>query len=822
MVMKFFDKLRVKKSLDVLLGTAAVPGPEQEQALARLTQLGRAAIPHVLPALGTVPTPTVLVDFLTRRVDNASLADFVAGLTDRNPRVVTQVVTILARSKSYDPHPLLELLAAPTAPRAALLQILTARPEALRPAALLGLLQLPDKETRAAALRLVEQVATEAWLPELLPYLRSEDWLIRQHLAQILGRLRTAASVEALAQLLTDPQKSVRLAALSGLANAQLPLDVEPLCALLRDPDLTVQSQAIEALIKINHPHTLRHLLPILQDDSEYVRRAAVEVLNAVGTTEAIKDLLSALGDADWWVRARAADALGNIGGPIVVESVLPLLHDPDALIRRCAVEILNTTRDTRAVDALIGVLDDADWWVQERAVDALAALGEHRAVPALLDLLSQHTAAVPTVLRALGTLGDAQAVPAIVQTLSQGTPAIQKEALRALALLTDASYAALAQQAILQVTQSADSETKALAESVLQTLLRKYGERRQHVTPHTSIATTTLLSQHSLLGDSGPMIQGSATTESLFHGTTEINSDTAVDRAPELPSQAQAQSLEPGTVLDGRYRVVRRVGRGGFGTAVLVHDLVVNEEIILKFLHASIAADPRIIKGFIRELRYARKITHENVIRIYDFLSISGSYAISMEYFPSHTLSSEAMPLTIPRALHILDALCKGVSVAHQANIVHRDLKPHNILLNDQDLVKIVDFGLAAGISPTDSRLTQRSARMGTPAYMAPEQARGGVIDLRTDLYSIGIIMYELFTGKPPYTGHDPIEIVFQHVEGKPRAPREMVPSLPPALEGIILKAMAVRPDDRFQSIDTLREALAALPRCGVDHGTP
>jgi serine/threonine-protein kinase len=286
----------------------------------------------------------------------------------------------------------------------------------------------------------------------------------------------------------------------------------------------------------------------------------------------------------------------------------------------------------------------------------------------------------------------------------------------------------------------------------------------------------------------------------------------SATSPAAATPPGSEALQLEPGTVLDGRYRVVRRVGRGGFGTAVLVEDMVVNEEIILKFLHASLAADARLIKGFIRELRYARKITHENVIRIYDFLSVSGAYAISMEYFPSHTLASESLPLPIPRGLNIISDICKGMSVAHQADIVHRDLKPHNILINENDLVKIVDFGLAAGVSPTDSRLTQRSARMGTPAYMAPEQVRGGSIDPRTDIYSLGVIMYELFTGTPPYVGKDPIEIVFQHVEGKPKPPREHAPDLPPALEALILKAMAVQPDDRFQSMDTLRETLAAL----------
>ena len=805
--MQLLDKFRVKKWLAVLLATPDATSPAQRQAMARLAQIGRPAIPHLLQALGSTPTPTRLIEFLTTRVNQASLPYFVRGLSNRNPRVVAGIVTILSHSRSYDPHSLLELFIDQTTPKAALVQILTAHKETLRPKALLELCNITDKDGRITVLRLADQVATEAMVSELLPYARSDDWLIRLHVAQTLSRFSTAASCETLLHLVTDVHKSVRLAALEGLAGLQMPVAVEPLCALLRDPDLTLQSKAIEAIIQINHPHTLRHILDLLQDESEYIRRAAVEVLNAVGTTEAIKDLLGALGDQDWWVRVRAADALGTIGGPRVVEAVMSLLKDADAFIRRCAVEILNTTKDPRALQALVDALEDPDWWVQERAVDALAALGDSHAVPALLRLLQRDTPAAPAVLRALGRLGDSQAIPAVLAMLPHGTAAVRKEALQALATLTEAPQAALVQQAIHQVIQSTDSEAKELAESVLRTLVTKYGERLRS----TPIAMSAVASRHSLLGDPGMDVEVTADSDFTPYATTVV-SPSGASPVSAIPSSFEALQLEPGTVLDGRYRVVRRVGRGGFGTAVLVEDMVVNEEIILKFLHASLAADARLIKGFIRELRYARKITHENVIRIYDFLSVGGAYAISMEYFLSHTLSSEALPLPIPRGLNIISDICKGMSVAHQADIVHRDLKPHNILINEHDLVKIVDFGLAAGVSPTDSRLTQRSARMGTPAYMAPEQVRGGSVDPRTDIYSLGIIMYELFTGTTPYVGHDPIEIALQHVQGTPKPPSAHAPDLPPALEAVILKAMAMQPDDRFQSMDTLREALAAL----------
>lgn len=803
--MHLLDKFRVKKWLEVLLAPPDGTSPEKVQAMARLKQSGRLATPYLLQALERVPATHLLVEFLTTLVDDTSLPLFVRGLTAVHPRIVAGTVRVLTDSRGYDPQLLLPLFADPAVPKTGLVQILAAHKDALRPKALLELCSTVGKEGRTAILQLLTPVATEATLPDLLPYAHSDDWLIRLHVAQTLGHFSTASSREALLHLLTDAHKSVRRAALDGLARVQMPGEVGPLCALLRDPDLTVQSKAIEVIIQSNHPHTLRHILELLQDESEYVRRAAVEVLNAVGTTETIKDLLSALGDQDWWVRVRAADALGKIGGPKVVEAVLPLLQDADAFIRRCAVEILNTTQAPQAFDALVVALDDADWWVQERAVDALAALSDQRALPALLRLLQHDTPVLPAVLRALGRLGDPQAVRPVLTTLLHSTPAVRKEALQALLTLTDAPQAALAQHAIQQVAQLSDGESKALADSVLRTLVGKYGDRLRNAPAAASALAG------SLLGSTDPGTSPPALSASLRSATTMI---TMSDPGSPLPAPAgvDAIQLEPGTLLDGRYRVIRRVGHGGFGTVILVEDLVVHEEIILKFLHPALAADAEIIKRFVHELRYARKITHANVIRIYDFLSIGGAYAISMEYFPSHTLANERLPLSVPRGLRIMQDICSGMSVAHHAHIVHRDLKPQNILINGDDLVKIVDFGLAAGISPTDSRLTQRSARMGTPTYMAPEQVRGGAIDTRTDIYSLGVIMYELFTGRPPYVGHDPIEIVFQHVEGKPRPPRDFAPDLPPVLEALILKAMAVLPDDRFCSVDALRESLIAL----------
>ena len=221
--------------------------------------------------------------------------------------------------------------------------------------------------------------------------------------------------------------------------------------------------------------------------------------------------------------------------------------------------------------------------------MDALAALGDRHAVPALLLLLQRDTPAAPAVLRALGSLGDPQAIPAVLARLAHGTPAVRKEALHALATLTEAPQAALVQQAIHQVIQSTDSESKELAESV-RTLVTKYGERLRSA----PIAMSAEASRHSLLGDSG---MGATDSDFTPYATTVVSTSGASPVSATPPS-FEALQLGPGRCWTDGIASCVVWGKGGFGIAVLVEDMVVNEEIILKFLHASLAADARLIKG--------------------------------------------------------------------------------------------------------------------------------------------------------------------------------------------------------------------------------
>jgi serine/threonine-protein kinase len=288
-----------------------------------------------------------------------------------------------------------------------------------------------------------------------------------------------------------------------------------------------------------------------------------------------------------------------------------------------------------------------------------------------------------------------------------------------------------------------------------------------------------------------------------------------AIVKAAESQAKLDISTLKSGDLLDNRYRFIEKIGKGAFGTVLLFEDTMVDERVVLKFLNANVSQDEEMLQRFVHELRYSRKITHPNVIRIYDFLRIRGNFAISMEYFPSHTLGGEVgegKPMDIKRAVRFGMDIATGMQVAHAQGIVHRDLKPANVLINDKDMLKVVDFGVAAAAREEDTQLTKTGYVIGSPKYMAPEQILGKKVDARADIYSLGVILYEMLTGMPPYHRGDHMSVMYQHVQGRVKPPIESNPALPQGLSDLVVKAMAVDKTKRFQTMDELRLALEAF----------
>jgi len=800
--MGFLDGYKIKKALTVLLAAQNPASPQTVQALSRLKEIGRPALARFVEALGNARHPEIIEELLAAFLDNATFAFFMSHLTHPNAQVATGIARVFVKSTKYDPNRLLTLLTDAKAPKAVLGKILTQRKDQLNVKSLIALLGTADRESRAVLLRLIERSATGAVLPDLIRAARNEDVTIRANMARILARFSTEAVRDTLSSLLNDPRKEVRQVALEGLASLKMSLEVGSICQMLRDPDPAIQTKAKEILIQVRDPQAARYLVEILQDEAEDVQQRAVEVLNTVQDSAPIRVLLEALRSKEWWVQVRAFEALRTSGTSKLFDAVLTLLQDADEYIRSSAVEILK--KQQRAFNHLVKTLDDTDTGVRARTVEALVTLEDKRAVPVFLRLLREMPTLGSLVIPALAKLEGRQAIPPLIACLQGTDKAVRIAALRALSSLADATHAEQIWKAVMAVRETADdAELKEAANATANALV----SRGVLVRPSNS---TVGQLQPALPDPHGLEALGILFPESHDHDMEAIITDDH-----ETDRYIDADTLEPGDMLVERYRVMRRVGKGGFGAVILVEDTVVGEEIILKFLNREIAADDNMIERFKHELRYARRITHENVIRIHDFLTLKKSYAISMEYFPSHSLSDELKqgPISLKRGLKIVWDICRGLSAAHQVGVVHRDIKPPNILINDSGLVKVVDFGLAA-LSHADARLTRTGVLLGTPTYMAPEQVRARTIDARTDIYSLGVIMYEIFTGRPPYVADDPMAILFQHVEGNPTPPRQLKPDIPAAVEAIILKAMWIDPAKRFQSMDDLRRSIFALSK--------
>ena len=790
--MSLLSNLRAERLIAEIKAAGDTPESDTRKALDKLAKLGPAAIPRIIDALANADKQETagFVSALSSMLDARTFPVVAEGLKDGNQRTVAAVVWAMSSAKNYPASMLYNLLEQADMPKGQVVSILAAQKARLNARELLKHAYAQEPTEKAALFRVIGEIADPAIVPELISRLGGKDPIARVHIINILARFNRPEVGAALQTQLKDTSKFIRQAVLNALARMDGNVDVALLCEVLRDHDVETQQKAIDAVVRANHPETIKHLVSVLRDEDEGARRAAVEVLNEIGTPQHVKYLLQSIKDDDWWVRSRAADALAKIGGPRVIDAALELIRDQDEDVRRAAIEILNQTKDERAVNFLIDATHDKDWWVRERAVDALAEIGSSRALPSLVELLrAGDERSLPTVVRAIGKIGGSAQVPHVLPHLENPSKEIRLEAITALTRLVN-EQSAEGVRARLEVIGAVSSD---------------------HTVSHAALRAVEDLDSRFSSG-AVAVAAGAARMAEPARTLLVDRPDIEGLLKPQPESQRlDISQLKPGEVLEGRYKYVQKIGKGAFGTVLLMEDTVVDERLILKFLNPNVSQDEEMMKRFVHELRYSRKITHHNVIRIYDFLFIRGNYAISMEYFPSHTLGNEVneKPLPLAKAVRYATDICTGMAVAHQQGIIHRDLKPANVLIDETGLVKIVDFGVAAAQLEGDTQLTKTGYVIGSPKYMAPEQILGKKVDERADIYSLGVILYEMLTGEPPYHRGDHMAVMYQHVQGKARPPIEVNAAIPPGLSEIVMRSMTVDKAKRFQSMDELRTAL-------------
>src|SRR3954454_19230737 len=268
------------------------------------------------------------------------------------------------------------------------------------------------------------------------------------------------------------------------------------------------------------------------------------------------------------------------------------------------------------------------------------------------------------------------------------------------------------------------------------------------------------------------------------------------------------------GRTFDKRYVIKRKLGSGGMADVYLAEDQELGRMVALKLLDARHASDEQFVERFRREAQSAAGLNHPNIVSIFDRGYAEGTYYIAMEYLDGRTLKELLVkngPTPIPIAIDYARQIIGAIAFAHRNGIVHRDIKPHNIVVGSDGRLKVTDFGIARSGA---SQMTEAGSIVGTAQYLSPEQARGAPVDPRSDLYSLGIVLYEMLTGKVPFTGDTPVEIAMKHLSQVPEPPSKQRSEVPHDLDAVVMRALSKEPDQRYGSTEEMDADLARVAR--------
>ena len=283
--------------------------------------------------------------------------------------------------------------------------------------------------------------------------------------------------------------------------------------------------------------------------------------------------------------------------------------------------------------------------------------------------------------------------------------------------------------------------------------------------------------------------------------------------------------SVPTGHTFGGRYSVEERVGVGGMAEVYRARDSLLGREVAVKVLSERFSRDRSFVERFRREAQSAANLNHPNIVSLYDFGGDDSTYFIVMEYIDGSSLGDiirQDGPLLPERAAEIASDVAQALQRAHSAGIVHRDIKPTNIMITSSGQTKVTDFGIARAMGDGEQTMTQTGMVIGTASYLAPEQAQGNPVDARSDVYALGCVLYEMLTGRPPFSGDTPLSIAYKHVRETPTPPSRVNSDVPAGLEAIVMKALAKNPENRYSSATEMHEDLERFLAGQRVHATP
>jgi serine/threonine-protein kinase len=754
---------------------------EGKKGLSLIGKIREAASDNLDKVLTTItqadePHQEVLKNICRESVEGFSEEYFLGVLSHDDTEFREAASDILSQTTAVDSVKLFQRLHEPGASLPEVIEVLASQQKSLKPQDIINHALKLESDYAIELLKLVEGSEQPVDLSELSFQLdKIESPIFKINLLNYLGSVNQPKVPLIVARFLDDSNKVVILEALKTLDRLKIDFDAS---VLLHYTEL-MSGVELELVLKIIAKQAdadlVPHLSAYLTSKSSEMNDFFARIIAVNADRDSFEKFLKRLMIEDDWNQQQSVACVQKVSNQNLSDVARQLTdHDQEFVRNTAQTLVINLIGDEDLGKIEEFALSD-NWQVTNRA-----------AITILKKQVETYPEDYVLVLRAIKQLGFGKGLEIAFDGLKSEQANVQRASLETIEAITTEKHAVNVRDNILWNLPLLTNEMREFAKMLMSQITRDFDLPDIQIDEQSN--TSTGVVDLPLFGEA---------TASL---------------RPAYVSPLDL--LRPGEVWMDRYHIREEIGRGAMGRVMLAEDDMVDESLILKFMLPELTVDQQSTERFKREVKYARKVSHRNVIRVHDILLKDGVCAISMEYFNSRGLEAVLKEINFfetVEGLKILHQISGGMAAAHEQAVIHRDLKPSNILIDDKWLVKIVDFGIASAGTAAEATLTQTGSIIGSPAYLAPERAEGCDADERSDIYSLGVIAYYMFSGKLPYIGK-PMEVLSLHRAGDAPPIMKINEEASPEVSKLIVKMMAVDPKARPQSMADVHDEVKDL----------